>query len=105
MIGMPFELSGRIGHRAQRVQEFIAALRERSATVELHEQDERFTTAEATRVLIDADMSRAAPQAGDRSASRCPHPPDLAGLRKRRAVNVDPRMSEARLPMSALAAS
>ena len=27
--------------------------------LEFHEQDERFTTAEAERVLIDADMSRA----------------------------------------------
>jgi len=59
VIGMPFELSGRIGHRGKRVQEFIAALRAKlPQTVELHEQDERFTTAEATRVLIDADLSR-----------------------------------------------
>ncbi len=29
------------------------------ASVALHEQDERFTTAQAERVLIDADLSRA----------------------------------------------
>jgi putative holliday junction resolvase len=59
VIGMPFELSGKIGHRGKRVQEFITALRAKlPQTVELHEQDERFTTAEATRVLIDADLSR-----------------------------------------------
>jgi putative Holliday junction resolvase len=59
VIGMPFELSGKIGHRARRVQEFVAVLRGAlSPGIRLHEQDERFTTAEAQRVLIDADMSR-----------------------------------------------
>ena len=60
VVGMPFELSGRIGHRARRVQSFVAALRAVLPTgVELHEQDERFTTAEAERVLIAADLPRA----------------------------------------------
>jgi putative holliday junction resolvase len=60
VIGMPFELSGRVGHRARRVQEFVAALRAGLPdAVEFHEQDERFTTAEAQRVLLDADLSRA----------------------------------------------
>jgi len=60
VVGMPFELSGKIGHRARRVQDFIAALRAAlPAAVQLHEQDERFTTAEAERVLIEGDMSRA----------------------------------------------
>jgi putative Holliday junction resolvase len=60
VVGMPFELSGRVGHRARRVQDFTAALREGlPAAVTLHEQDERFTTAEAQRVLIEADVSRA----------------------------------------------
>jgi putative Holliday junction resolvase len=60
VIGMPFELSGRIGHRARRVQEFVSVLREALAdAVTLHEQDERFSTAEAQRVLIEADVSRA----------------------------------------------
>lgn len=60
VVGMPYDLSGRIGHRAKRVQEFANALRAAlPAAVELHEQDERFTTAEATRVLLDADLSRA----------------------------------------------
>ena len=59
VIGMPFELSGKIGHRARRVQEFAQALRAAlPAAVNLHEQDERFTTAEAERVLLAADMSR-----------------------------------------------
>lgn len=59
VIGMPFELSGKVGHRAKRVQEFANALQGKlGAAVELHEQDERFTTAEAERVLLDADLSR-----------------------------------------------
>jgi putative Holliday junction resolvase len=60
VVGMPFELSGKIGHRARRVADFAAALRARIAEpVKFHEQDERFTTAEAQRVLLDADLSRA----------------------------------------------
>lgn len=60
VIGMPFELSGRVGHRARRVAEFVAALRAQiPTTVAFHEQDERFTTAQAERVLIEADLSRA----------------------------------------------
>jgi putative Holliday junction resolvase len=59
IVGMPYELSGRVGHRGKRVQEFANALRAGlPPAVELHEQDERFTTAEATRVLLDADLSR-----------------------------------------------
>lgn len=59
IVGMPYELTGRIGHRGKRVQEFANALRAGlPPAVELHEQDERFTTAEATRVLLDADLSR-----------------------------------------------
>lgn len=59
VIGMPFELSGKIGHRARRVQEFAQALRALlPSAVNLHEHDERFTTAEAERVLVAADMSR-----------------------------------------------
>ena len=59
VIGIPFELSGKIGHRAKRVQEFAQALQAALGdAVKLHEQDERFTTAEAERVLLDADLSR-----------------------------------------------
>jgi len=58
VVGMPYELSGKVGHRARRVQDFISALKSALPTVNFHEQDERFTTAEATRVLLDADLSR-----------------------------------------------
>jgi putative Holliday junction resolvase len=60
VVGMPFELSGKLGHRARRVQSFIAALRAAlPGEVRLHEQDERFTTAQAERILIEGDVSRA----------------------------------------------
>jgi putative holliday junction resolvase len=60
VVGMPFELSGKRGHRARRVLDFVAALRAvLPASVRLHEQDERFTTAEAERALIAADLPRA----------------------------------------------
>ena len=60
VIGMPYELSGKIGHRARRVQALVEVLRAQLLdTIELHEQDERFTTAEAQRILIAADVSRA----------------------------------------------
>jgi len=60
VIGIPYELSGRAGHRARRVRELAAALRAvLGDSVTYHEQDERFTTAEAERVLLAADLSRA----------------------------------------------
>ena len=64
VVGIPFELSGKVGHRARRVQEFAKALQAKlGSAVKLHEQDERFTTAEAERVLLDADLSRQKRQA------------------------------------------
>jgi len=60
VVGIPYELSGRAGHRARRVRELAAALRAALGdAVTCHEQDERFTTAEAERVLLAADVSRA----------------------------------------------
>lgn len=60
VIGIPYELSGREGPRARRVRVFLDALRAAlPPAVELHEQDERFSTAEAERVLLAGDVSRA----------------------------------------------
>ena len=60
VVGMPYELSGRIGHRAKRVQELATILRAQlPVEIAMHEQDERFTTAQAERILIEADVSRA----------------------------------------------
>lgn len=58
VVGMPYELSGRIGFRGRRVGELIDALRAALPQCALHEQDERFTTSEAERLMIDADVSR-----------------------------------------------
>ena len=60
VVGLPYELSGAIGPRAKRVRVFTDALRAAlPAGVELHEQDERFSTALAERVLLQGDVSRA----------------------------------------------
>jgi putative Holliday junction resolvase len=59
VVGMPYELSGKVGYRGRLVQQFIKMLADAIAPIPIHEQDERFTTAEAERVLIDADVSRA----------------------------------------------
>jgi len=59
VVGLPLELSGKVGHRARRVLLLANALRAAlPPATQLHEQDERFTTAEAERVLIEADVSR-----------------------------------------------
>jgi len=59
VVGIPYELSGRIGLRAKRVGDLVSAVRAvLPPTIAMHEQDERFSTAEAQRVLIEADMSR-----------------------------------------------
>jgi putative holliday junction resolvase len=60
VVGIPYELSGKEGPRARRVRVLVDALRAAlPPAVELHEQDERFTTAEAERVLLAAEVSRA----------------------------------------------
>jgi putative Holliday junction resolvase len=58
VVGMPYELSGKVGHRGRQVQQLIKLLAAAVAPIKIHEQDERFTTAEAERVMIDADVSR-----------------------------------------------
>ena len=59
VVGIPYELSGREGLRAKRVRVLVDALRAAlPPAVELHEWDERFSTAEAERVLIAGDVSR-----------------------------------------------
>jgi putative Holliday junction resolvase len=57
VIGMPYELSGRVGHRGRQVQQFVKALAG-AVKLPIHEQDERFTTSEAERILVAADVSR-----------------------------------------------
>ncbi len=60
VVGLPLELSGKVGHRARRVKVLIDALAEHfEGRLPVHEWDERFSTSAVERVLIDADLSRA----------------------------------------------
>ena len=60
VVGLPLELSGKIGHRARRVKVLIDALSKHfEGRLPVHEWDERFSTSAVERVLIEADMSRA----------------------------------------------
>lgn len=55
--GMPLDREGKPGPQAQKVQEFIEQLRG-VISVEIATQDERFSTAAAQRMLIEANVSR-----------------------------------------------
>ncbi len=57
VIGYPRRLDGREGAPAQRAKRFADALRERTG-LPTRLIDERFSTVEAERVLLDADVSR-----------------------------------------------
>lgn len=57
VVGMPYDLSGEEGPRAKRVRVFVDALCDNGFQVEL--QDERYSTVEAERALLEADLSRA----------------------------------------------
>ena len=57
VVGMPYEIDGSVGRRAERVKVFYEALAAAGLTVD--ECDERFSTVEATETLLQANMSRA----------------------------------------------
>jgi putative holliday junction resolvase len=57
VIGLPRKLDGREDDAARRARWFADQLRERTG-LPVVLQDERFTTVEAERVLLDADVSR-----------------------------------------------
>ncbi len=57
VVGMPYDLDGNEGTRARRVRVLTDALADNGFEVEL--QDERFSTVEAERALLEADLSRA----------------------------------------------
>ena len=57
VVGLPLNREGQPGPQAQKVLEFIEQLREH-VTVEIVTQDERFSTAAANRMLIEANVSR-----------------------------------------------
>lgn len=63
VIGLPLKLDGTDSPQTEKVREFAAALENKLRSnalqnVEVKFQDERFSTAMAERVLIDADISR-----------------------------------------------
>jgi putative Holliday junction resolvase len=58
VVGLPLELSGKVGPRAKRVLVLVAAL-EAGLGLPVETWDERFSTVGAERVLLEADLSRA----------------------------------------------
>jgi putative holliday junction resolvase len=57
VVGMPYELDGSAGKRAERVRVFYDALA--AAGLRVEEWDERYSTVEAEEVLLQANVSRA----------------------------------------------
>ncbi|MGI5854546.1 MAG: Holliday junction resolvase RuvX [Bacillota bacterium] len=57
VIGLPRNMNGTLGPRAELTQEFGAKLTENSG-LPVKYWDERLTTVEAEKILIDADVSR-----------------------------------------------
>ena len=57
LVGMPRNMDGTYGPAAQRVQEFVAALKA-ALTVPIRTWDERLTSAQANRVLIAGNVRR-----------------------------------------------
>ena len=57
LVGMPRNMDGSYGPAATKVQEFIAALKT-VVTIPIKTWDERLTSAQANRLLIQADVRR-----------------------------------------------
>jgi putative Holliday junction resolvase len=57
LVGMPRNMDGSYGPAALKVQEFVAVLKETTA-VPIKTWDERLTSAQANRMLIQADVRR-----------------------------------------------
>lgn len=57
ILGMPRNMDGSYGPAAQKVQEFLARLKEQ-VTVPIRTLDERLTSVQANRLLIQADVRR-----------------------------------------------
>lgn len=55
VIGLPISLNGQEGPQAQRIRQFIAAIAP-CVSIPLHTCDERYTTAEAQRMMIEAGL-------------------------------------------------
>jgi putative Holliday junction resolvase len=57
VVGLPKNMDGSLGEGAQKVLSFVSKLKE-ALSIPVILWDERLTTAEATRVLLQADVSR-----------------------------------------------
>lgn len=57
VVGMPRNMNGSYGEAASKVREFVVALRE-AITVPIRTWDERMTSAQANRFLIEANVRR-----------------------------------------------
>jgi len=57
VVGLPKMMDGTIGIQAQKVLDFVEAMKSK-VKIPIIMQDERLTTVSATRVLIQADVSR-----------------------------------------------
>lgn len=59
VVGLPYTLSGDVGHRAKRVRVFSDALKEVcEPSVRFFEWDERFSTSAVEKILIKSNVSR-----------------------------------------------
>ena len=58
VVGWPLESSGRVGGQARKVEKFVELLKAR-IDLPFEFWDERMTTAQAERILLEADTSRA----------------------------------------------
>jgi len=57
LVGMPRNMDGSYGPAALKVQEFVGALKQ-AVTIPIETWDERLTSAQANRFLIQADVRR-----------------------------------------------
>jgi putative Holliday junction resolvase len=57
VVGLPKNMDGSLGEAAQKILSFVTKMEE-SISVPVILWDERWTTAEAIRLLVDADVSR-----------------------------------------------
>ena len=57
VVGLPKNMDGSLGESAEKVLSFVRALEE-SLSIVVVLWDERWTTVEATRVLLEADLTR-----------------------------------------------
>ena len=57
VVGLPLTMRGELGEQAKKVTEFVESLKPR-LTCPIHLMDERLTTAQSQRALLETDTSR-----------------------------------------------